>query len=333
MRDVLALILSGGGGERLGVLCAERAVSALPFGGKYRVIDFVLSNCCHSGVTRVGVLAQHAPASLNDHIGTGRAWDLDRRSGGVEQAALDGAGCGGLGSGAVEHLLEHPRHTAEEGRVDLLCVVERDKPQQGDERARGAEQPALLAHPDDALDLQRMNGEDERSPAGRPRGETDALEKRNHQQPVEREIDERRADHRDDDGQAEHVEAVADHGGAQRRFRQHHLDEELHIFPPLYESHDEQLVHTVKQLQQDHGWLEENWLELHPLIEQAIQGNSYIWEELEHAMQVFNSLYLDHMVLEERIAYPGAKTQAVKWDAEGMGREMASRRKLRTLSH
>ena len=83
MRDVLALILSGGGGERLGVLCAERAVSALPFGGKYRVIDFVLSNCCHSGVGRVGVLAQHAPASLNDHIGAGRTWDLDRRAGGV----------------------------------------------------------------------------------------------------------------------------------------------------------------------------------------------------------------------------------------------------------
>ena len=83
MRDVLALILSGGGGERLGVLCAERAVSALPFGGKYRVIDFVLSNCCHSGVGRVGVLAQHAPASLNDHIGAGRPWDLDHRSGGV----------------------------------------------------------------------------------------------------------------------------------------------------------------------------------------------------------------------------------------------------------
>src|SRR5215831_19275178 len=83
MRDILALILSGGSGERLGVLCAERAVSALPFGGKYRVIDFVLSNCCHSGVQQVGVLAQHAPASLNDHIGAGRAWDLDRRAGGV----------------------------------------------------------------------------------------------------------------------------------------------------------------------------------------------------------------------------------------------------------
>jgi glucose-1-phosphate adenylyltransferase len=83
MRNVMALILSGGGGERLGVLSAERAVSALPFGGKYRVIDFTLSNCCHSGLAHVGVLAQHAPASLNDHIGAGRSWDLDRRQGGV----------------------------------------------------------------------------------------------------------------------------------------------------------------------------------------------------------------------------------------------------------
>ena len=84
MRNVMALVLSGGGGERLGVLSAERAVSALPFGGKYRVIDFSLSNCCHSGIERVGVLAQHAPASLNDHIGAGRPWDLDRRQGGVD---------------------------------------------------------------------------------------------------------------------------------------------------------------------------------------------------------------------------------------------------------
>jgi len=83
MRNAMALILSGGGGERMGVLSAERAVSALPFGGKYRVIDFPLSNCCHSGIGHVGVLAQHAPASLNDHIGAGRPWDLDRRNGGV----------------------------------------------------------------------------------------------------------------------------------------------------------------------------------------------------------------------------------------------------------
>lgn len=79
----MTLVLSGGGGERLGVLTAERAVSAVPFGGKYRVIDFVLSNCTHSGIEKIGVLTQHAPTSLHDHIGAGRAWDLDRRGGGV----------------------------------------------------------------------------------------------------------------------------------------------------------------------------------------------------------------------------------------------------------
>jgi glucose-1-phosphate adenylyltransferase len=79
----MALVLSGGGGERLSVLTAERAVSAVPFGGKYRIIDFVLSNLCHSGAEHVGVITQHAPISLHDHIGAGRPWDLDRRSGGV----------------------------------------------------------------------------------------------------------------------------------------------------------------------------------------------------------------------------------------------------------
>src|SRR5437667_6828895 len=79
----MALVLSGGGGQQLSVLTAERAVSAVPFGGKYRIIDFVLSSCCHSGIERVGVLTQHAPTSLHDHIGAGRPWDLDRRNGGV----------------------------------------------------------------------------------------------------------------------------------------------------------------------------------------------------------------------------------------------------------
>ena len=83
MRDVVTLVLSGGGGERLSVLSSERAVSAIPFGGKYRIIDFVLSNCCHSGIEQIGVLTQHAPTSLHDHIGSGRPWDLDRRAGGV----------------------------------------------------------------------------------------------------------------------------------------------------------------------------------------------------------------------------------------------------------
>ena len=74
MRSTLALVLSGGGGERLSVLTAERAVSAVPFGGKYRIIDFVLSNCCHSGLQKVAVLTQFAPTSLHDHIGSGRTW-------------------------------------------------------------------------------------------------------------------------------------------------------------------------------------------------------------------------------------------------------------------
>jgi glucose-1-phosphate adenylyltransferase len=83
MRNAMALVLSGGGGSPLSVLTAERAVSAAPFGGKYRVIDFVLSNCCHSEVHQVGILTQYAPTSLHDHIGAGRPWDLDRRGGGV----------------------------------------------------------------------------------------------------------------------------------------------------------------------------------------------------------------------------------------------------------
>jgi glucose-1-phosphate adenylyltransferase len=83
VRDALALVLAGGSGERLSVLAAERAVSAVPFGGKYRIIDFTLSNCCHSGLQRVGVMTQHSPASLHDHIGSGRAWDLDGREPGV----------------------------------------------------------------------------------------------------------------------------------------------------------------------------------------------------------------------------------------------------------
>jgi glucose-1-phosphate adenylyltransferase len=83
MRQVMALVLAGGGSERLSVLTAERAVSAVPFGGKYRVIDFALSNCCHSEIQQVALLVQHAPTSLHDHIGAGRPWDLDHRGGGV----------------------------------------------------------------------------------------------------------------------------------------------------------------------------------------------------------------------------------------------------------
>ena len=83
MKRVVALILAGGQGDRLSVLSEERAKPAVIFGGRYRIIDFALSNIVNSGITRVGVLTQYRPRSLNDHIGIGRPWDLDRQGGGV----------------------------------------------------------------------------------------------------------------------------------------------------------------------------------------------------------------------------------------------------------
>ncbi|MEA2638840.1 MAG: glucose-phosphate adenylyltransferase [Chloroflexota bacterium] len=83
MRSVVSLILAGGQGERLSVLSRERAKPAVPFGGKYRIIDFTLSNCVNSGLYDVAVLTQYRPHSLNDHIGIGRPWDLDRTHRGV----------------------------------------------------------------------------------------------------------------------------------------------------------------------------------------------------------------------------------------------------------
>lgn len=82
-KTTLALILAGGQGDRLSILSDERAKPAVVFGGKYRIIDFVLSNCRNSGITNVGVLTQYRPRSLNDHIGSGRPWDLDRDIGGI----------------------------------------------------------------------------------------------------------------------------------------------------------------------------------------------------------------------------------------------------------
>lgn len=79
---VRAVILAGGAGERLSVLSDQRAKPAVPFGGKYRIIDFVLSNVVNSGIDDVLVLTQYSPRSLIDHIGAGRAWDLDRHHGG-----------------------------------------------------------------------------------------------------------------------------------------------------------------------------------------------------------------------------------------------------------
>jgi glucose-1-phosphate adenylyltransferase len=82
-KEMIAMLLAGGQGSRLGVLTSDMAKPAVAFGGKYRIIDFPLSNCINSGIDTVGVLTQYQPLVLNSHIGIGIPWDLDRNNGGV----------------------------------------------------------------------------------------------------------------------------------------------------------------------------------------------------------------------------------------------------------
>ena len=82
-KEVVAMLLAGGQGSRLYVLTGKVAKPAIPFGGKYRIIDFPLSNCVNSGIDTVGVLTQYQPLELNSYIGSGQPWDLDGSDGGV----------------------------------------------------------------------------------------------------------------------------------------------------------------------------------------------------------------------------------------------------------
>lgn len=82
-KETVAMLLAGGAGTRLGVLTRDVAKPAVPFGGKYRIIDFTLSNCINSGIDTIGVLTQYQPFELNQYIGNGQPWDLDRVNGGV----------------------------------------------------------------------------------------------------------------------------------------------------------------------------------------------------------------------------------------------------------
>ena len=82
-KECIAMLLAGGQGSRLYVLTGDMAKPAVPFGGKYRIIDFPLSNCTNSGIDTVGVLTQYRPLELNSYIGSGVPWDLDGTTGGV----------------------------------------------------------------------------------------------------------------------------------------------------------------------------------------------------------------------------------------------------------
>jgi hemerythrin-like domain-containing protein len=110
--------------------------------------------------------------------------------------------------------------------------------------------------------------------------------------------------------------------------RQHHEDEEKHVFPALLRSDDDELIRHTLRLQQDHGWIEEDWLELAPQIESIAAGyNWFNLEQLELAIPIFTALYQDHMALEESLIYPEAKARIAEWDLKGIGREMAQRRR------
>ncbi|MCM3400120.1 glucose-1-phosphate adenylyltransferase [Oceanobacillus profundus] len=81
MKECVGMLLAGGEGKRLGELTHHLAKPAVPFGGKYRIIDFTLSNCTNSGISTLGVLTQYSPLELNKHIGNGKPWDMDKQSG------------------------------------------------------------------------------------------------------------------------------------------------------------------------------------------------------------------------------------------------------------
>ena len=124
---IKAVILAGGKGTRLGVLTIKRAKPAVPFGGKYRIIDFALSNCVNSNVFDVMVLTQYRPHSLNDHIGKGRPWDLDRSfTGGVRmlqpyQGSFDTDWYAGTADAVAQNL-----NFIRQGRPEFVLILSGD---------------------------------------------------------------------------------------------------------------------------------------------------------------------------------------------------------------
>jgi glucose-1-phosphate adenylyltransferase len=123
---VLAMIMAGGASEALSVLTAVRSEPAVPFGGKYRIIDFPLSNCVNSGIFNVALLTQHMPRSLNEHVGVGKPWDLDRSQGGVRllQPYL-GRGVSGWQQGTADAVRRN-LDFVEEQRVDTVLILAGD---------------------------------------------------------------------------------------------------------------------------------------------------------------------------------------------------------------
>ncbi|MBC8077482.1 MAG: glucose-1-phosphate adenylyltransferase [Chloroflexales bacterium] len=147
MLRTLALILAGGDSPALGVLTADRTESAVPFAGKFRIIDFALSNCINSDIYNVGVLTQYRPRSLHEHIGVGKPWDLDRAQGGVRilhpSPTPEGGGWQRGTADAVRYNLDF----IEEQSVDAVLLLAGDHIYKMDYR------PLLRLHEDSGADL------------------------------------------------------------------------------------------------------------------------------------------------------------------------------------
>lgn len=144
---VVAMIMAGGAGTRLTVLSEKRAKPSVPFAGKYRIIDFTLSNCVNSGIYDVAVLTQYRPHSLNQHIGIGRPWDLDRTRGGVRLLQpYQGRGHQEWYRGTADAVLQNLSYI-EERRADTVLILSGDHIYKMDYR------PMLAYHQDHSAAL------------------------------------------------------------------------------------------------------------------------------------------------------------------------------------
>jgi glucose-1-phosphate adenylyltransferase len=143
----IAMILAGGEGTRLTVLSEKRAKPAVPFAGKFRIIDFTLSNCVNSGIFTVAVLTQYRPHSLNEHIGIGKPWDLDRARGGVRiLQPYQGRGGQVWYAGTADAIYQNLNYIREQG-ADTVVILSGDHIYKMDYR------PMLQFHHERGADL------------------------------------------------------------------------------------------------------------------------------------------------------------------------------------